>query len=61
MPLAVALGRGPEGWLDAAGGCRLEPGDLAMLGFRDLEEARDLGSVLPAELGGDFVDTPGDP
>ncbi len=60
MPLAVALGRGPAGWLDAAGGRRLESGELALLGFRDLEEARDLGSVLPADLGGGtYVDTPG--
>jgi arginase len=60
MPLAVALGRGPDGWLEAAGDYRLDPQDLAILGYRDLDEARELGSLLPAELpGGTFVDTPG--
>jgi len=60
MPLAVALGRGPEGWVEAAGGARLEAGDLAILGYRDLEEATELGSILPGDLpGGTFVDTPG--
>ena len=60
MPLAVALGRGPAGWLDAAGDYVLDPGELAILGYRDHEEARGLGSLLPAELpGGTFVDTPG--
>ncbi len=59
MPLAVALGRGPDGWLEAAGVYRLDPADLAILGFRDLEEARDLGSLLPDDLpGGTFTDTP---
>jgi len=60
MPLAVALGRGPAGWLDAAGDYVLDPDELALLGYRDLEEARELGSLLPAELpAGTFVDTPG--
>lgn len=60
MPLAVALGRGPDRWVEAAGGGRLAAGDLAILGYRDLEEATELGSILPADLpGGVFVDTPG--
>ncbi len=59
MPLAVALGRGPDGWLEAAGDHVLDPEDLAILGYRDLDEARELGSLLPADLpGGTFVDTP---
>lgn len=60
MPLAVALGRGPDRWVEAAGGARLDPVDLAILGYRDLDEARELGSILPGDLpGGVFVDTPG--
>jgi arginase len=60
MPLAVAVGRGPDRWVEAAGGARLDPGDLAILGYRDLDEARRLGSILPGDLaGGAFVDTPG--
>lgn len=60
MPLAVALGRGPAVWHEAAGGGSLDARRLALLGFRDLEEARDLGSLLPADLpGGTYVDTPG--
>lgn len=60
MPLAVALGRGPEEWQEAAGGGTLAAERLALLGYRDLEEARDLGSLLPADLeGGTFIDTPG--
>ncbi|HET6830029.1 MAG TPA: arginase family protein [Solirubrobacterales bacterium] len=60
MPVAVALGRGPAGWLEAAGGHVLDPADLALLGYRDLDEARGLGSILPDELGaGTYIDTPG--
>jgi arginase len=60
MPVAVALGRGPAGWQEAAGGAVLDPGGLAILGFRDLDEARELGSILPADLGaGTYVDAAG--
>lgn len=59
MPLAVALGRGPAGWLEAAGDYRLDPADLTIVGFRDLEEAQDLGSLLPCDLpAGLFLSTP---
>ncbi len=60
MPLAVALGHGPTGWLEAAGTAPLDPARLALLGPRDLDEARGLGSVLPGDLGaGTFLDTSG--
>jgi arginase len=52
MPLAVALGLGPTAWVEAAGGRLLEPGDVALLGFRDLDEAKGFGSVTPADLPG---------
>ncbi len=53
MPLAVALGVGPPAWADAAGGRPLlQPSDVALVGFRDLEEARGFGSVTPEDLPG---------
>lgn len=61
MPLAVALGLGPPAWVEAAGVAPLlRPSDVALLGFRDLEEARGFGSITPRELPGMMaVDTPG--
>ncbi len=53
MPLAVALGIGPPAWVAAAGDAPLvRPSDVALVGFRDLEEARGYGSVTPEELPG---------
>jgi arginase len=52
MPLAVALGFGPAAWVEAAGGPSIVPADVALLGFRDLEEARGYGSVTPDALPG---------
>jgi arginase len=53
MPLAVALGLGPAAWVEAAGDAPLlRPSDVALLGFRDLDEARGFGSVTPDDLPG---------
>jgi arginase len=52
MPLAVALGFGPAAWVEAAGGPSIVPADVALLGFRDLAEARGYGSVTPGALPG---------
>lgn len=52
MPLATVLGVGPKAWGDAVGAPLLEPGDVALLGFRDLEEAKGFGSVTPEDLPG---------
>ena len=53
MPLAVALGIGPDAWVEAAGDEPLvRADDVALLGFRDLEEARGYGSVTPDDLPG---------
>lgn len=53
MPLAVALGLGPKAWVAAAGEAPLvRPADVALVGFRDLEEARGFGSVTPEDLPG---------
>ncbi len=53
MPLAVALGVGPDAWADAAGDAPLlRPDQVALLGFRDLDEATGYGSVTPEDLPG---------
>jgi arginase len=52
MPLAVALGLGPQAWGDAVGAPVIAPGDVALLGFRDLEEAKGFGSLTPEDLPG---------
>ncbi len=58
MPLAVMLGLGPRDWAASAGVAQpLDPADLALLGPRDREEARELGSALPDEIDGvSFLD-----
>jgi arginase len=42
MPMSVAFGRGPEAWVDAAGGASVAPADVVVLGARDPEEATDI-------------------
>jgi arginase len=60
MPLAVALGIGPPAWGDVVGAPLIRPDDVALLGFRDLDEARGFGSVTPDDLPGmTAIDTPG--
>ena len=60
MPVAVLLGRGPQAWGDVVGAPVLDASDVALVGFRDLEEARDLGSITPEELPGiTAIDTEG--
>jgi arginase len=52
MPVAVLLGRGPREWGEAVGAPVLDPADVALVGFRDLDEARSLGSITPEDLPG---------
>jgi arginase len=52
MPVAVLLGRGPSAWGEVVDAPVLDPADVSLVGFRDLEEARDLGSITPDELPG---------
>ncbi len=53
MPVAVALGFGPEAWVGSAGGRSLEGSDVALIGYRDREEyptlrrLRDEGTLDP--------------
>jgi len=39
MPMSVALGFGPSAWRDAVGGASVHADDVAILGYRDLEES----------------------
>ncbi len=60
MPVAVLLGQGPAAWGDVVAAPVLEPSDVSLVGFRDLEEARDLGSITPDDLPGiTAIDTEG--
>jgi arginase len=47
MPVSVALGFGPDAWRDAVGGASVRPDDVAILGYRDLEESQTYGMRHP--------------
>jgi arginase len=51
MPISVALGLGPAGWVEAAGGPSLVPERTALVGHRDQEESRAYGMRQPEEIG----------
>jgi len=51
MPIAVVLGRGPSGWVDAAGSVA-DPDRVWLLGPRDLEEALGYGHPDPVDIAG---------
>lgn len=50
MPVSVALGLGPEAWVEAAGGASTEARRTALVGFRDREESIRDGMRQPEEL-----------
>lgn len=52
MPMAVALGRGPQRWVEVAGGPSIAPERTAIVGHRDQEESRGFGMLQPEELPG---------
>jgi arginase len=52
MPISVALGRGPDAWVEAAGGASIAAADAAIVGYRDREESRSYGMVQPEEVPG---------
>lgn len=60
MPLAVALGFGPDRWVEAAGGPSLTPGEGVVLGARDPEEAVDVEKLLEGDLADLLVLSPDD-
>jgi arginase len=51
MPVTVARGRGPERWVQAAGGASIAVEDTAIVGYRDKEESLQHGMLQPEELG----------
>jgi len=51
MPVSVALGLGPSAWVEACGGAALEASDVALLGYRDLEESLADGMRHPDDVG----------
>jgi arginase len=50
MPVSVALGLGPEAWVEAAGGPSTDPCRTAIVGFRDREESRQYAMRQPETL-----------
>jgi arginase len=50
MPISVVLGRGPEAWVEAAGGAGTSADRVALVGYRDQEESREYGMVQPEDL-----------
>ncbi len=52
MPMSVALGFGPKSWGDAVGGASIRAEDVAILGYRDLEESQAYGMRHPDTVAG---------
>jgi arginase len=50
MPISVALGIGPEAWVQAAGGATTVPERTALVGFRDRAESIADGMRQPEDL-----------
>jgi len=50
MPVAVALGRGPKPWVETAGGPTVEPSAVWIIGYRDREQSRLDGMMMPEDL-----------
>lgn len=50
MPVAVALGLGPDAWVETAGGATAIPERTALVGFRDRAESIADGMRQPEEL-----------
>lgn len=50
MPVSVALGLGPDAWVQVAGGATVTPQGTVILGFRDREESIEDGMRQPETL-----------
>jgi arginase len=53
MPLSVALGRGPDEWVEVCGGASTRASDVVPIGYRDVDELPTLERLGP-ELGDGF-------
>jgi arginase len=58
MPISVITANGPAAWSADIGAPLVGPGQLALLGQRDRDEAAEYGSVLPEDAGLDPELTP---
>jgi len=52
MPMSVVLGFGPDAWRDAVGGASVRGEDVAIIGYRDLEESLVDGMRHPDSIPG---------
>lgn len=50
MPVSVAIGRGPQAWVEAAGGPSLSSSDVWIVGYRDREQSLIDGMLMPEDL-----------
>ncbi|MFN8163439.1 MAG: arginase family protein [Solirubrobacterales bacterium] len=50
MPVSVALGLGPQAWVQAAGGAAVRPERTALIGFRDRAESLEYGMRQPDQI-----------
>ena len=50
MPVTVAVGRGPSAWVEAAGGRSVVTSDVWIIGYRDREQSRLDGMLMPEDL-----------
>lgn len=50
MPVTVAIGDGPSPWVEAAGGVSVGTADVWILGYRDREESKADGMLMPEDL-----------
>ncbi|HEX7060065.1 MAG TPA: arginase family protein [Solirubrobacterales bacterium] len=50
MPVGVALGLGPEAWVETCGGASTAPERTAIIGYRDKEESLRYGMRQPGQL-----------
>ena len=58
MPISVVLGRGPGGWVEAAGGASTAPERTAIVGYRDREESLRYGMAQPHEVSPELIHIP---
>ena len=50
MPVTVALGLGPQAWIDAAGGPSVSSSDVWIVGYRDREQSLSDGMLMPEDF-----------